>query len=570
MKYYPKTKENKLPPKIKSILDAIRESKSFNPENYLKAKCLLINKYFEENKLDTIIVAISGGIDSAVTLKILEKAKEYNPHIIKKIIPLTLPALNCVGVTNQENSKEKSILLGAKTIYMEKIVKSLEETINKEIDREMSPWSQGQMIPYLRTSLLYSLTAGLTDLGCRTVIAGTTNRDEGSYLGYIGKASDALTDIQIISDLHKNEVYQVARTLKVNEEIIDSIPTGDMFDNRTDEEVFGAPYDFVELYTNLLVKYQKEYLTLENIEEYQQLSSEDKEIFNNLTQNITSLHNFNRHKYISCSSSIHLDLSPFSFPGGWRNNTTWDKEVFYHTDYTKINNLITMNPKIENTSESSFKNISHNIYKIENLLTNKEVENISNSVEINGEWLKANMFGKITPNASIGSYRKSWYDIKFSESLLKRISSFPLNIYTPNQNIQDDESESYVWSLKNVSPLYRFIKYENGDSLVPHYDESYRLSNFSKTLFSLVIYLTEGETRFFKENRNGHNYEDYENLADKLELKPYLVAKCNPGDALIFQHRILHDSPIVLDNKLIIRSDLIFTKPNLGGALNGY
>ncbi|WP_258957573.1 hypothetical protein [Legionella sainthelensi] len=41
------------------------------------------------------------------------------------------------------------------------------------------------------------------------------NRDEGSYVGFFGKASDAMVDIQLISDLHKSEVKKLALFLNI-------------------------------------------------------------------------------------------------------------------------------------------------------------------------------------------------------------------------------------------------------------------------------------------------------------------------------------------------------------------
>lgn len=571
MKYYPNVATNPLEKGLTKLLDLIRKEKNFSPSQYVLAKTTLINQYFLENKLDTAIIALSGGIDSAVAYQLLKKAKESKNSPIKNVIGLTLPALNCIGVTNQAESKDSANLLECETINIEPLTHVLEEIINKFTMDKMSPWAQGQAIPYLRTSLLYSLTAALSDSGKKSILIGTTNRDEGSYLGYIGKASDGLTDLQVISDLHKSEVYSVAKTLNVPEKIIQKTPTGDMYDNRTDEEVFGAPYDFVELYTNLLYKYQSEYLESTSTQEYFTLNEIEKEQFNTLANNIVDLHNFNRHKYISCSSAIHLDLTPFNFPGGWRNNTTWDKEIFTKIDETKYVNPVKIIPRFYPQEEKKIEVLSNNIFKIENLLDKAESSLILEQIEnTNENWLRANTYGKPDKDSSCGSYRKSWYSKEFSKVITDRISNLLFKTYVPNNEIKDDEKESLVWTFKEVGSLFRFIKYQKGDALVPHYDESFKVGSHSKTLFSIVIYLTEGSTQFFEETRENHSYEDFEDLSSELNMTPYLKAYCKPGDALIFQHRLLHDCPIVDKDKVIIRSDLVFEKPNLGGALKGY
>ena len=54
--------------------------------------------------------------------------------------------------------------------------------------------------------------------------SGTTNRDEGAYLGFFGKASDGMVDLQPISDLHKSEVRALATRLGVPAEIVEAAP----------------------------------------------------------------------------------------------------------------------------------------------------------------------------------------------------------------------------------------------------------------------------------------------------------------------------------------------------------
>ena len=128
----------------------------------------------------------------------------------------------------------------------------------------------------------------------------------------MGKASDGMVDIQLISDIHKSEVYEVARELNIPESIINVIPSGDMYDNRTDETVFGASYDFVELYLN--------YLNMEENQKKELVSSldeESKEQFEFYSKNLENLHKYNLHKYMAKSPAIHLDLYDSSVKGGW-------------------------------------------------------------------------------------------------------------------------------------------------------------------------------------------------------------------------------------------------------------
>ena len=135
--------------------------------------------------------------------------------------------------------------------------------------------------------------------GTPGVVIGTTNRDEGSYLGYVGKASDGMVDVQLISDLHKSEVYTVARYLNLPQSILDAIPTGDMYDGRVDEEVFGASYDFAELYLSYLCLIDTAKKIFND-----NLSEEGKKQFDFYASHLENLHSYNKHKYVSESLVI--------------------------------------------------------------------------------------------------------------------------------------------------------------------------------------------------------------------------------------------------------------------------
>ncbi len=302
------------------ILNEVRNFRSFDVQKYLDAKSLVINDYFLKNKLDTAVVAVSGGIDSACVLAIMAYAQKQQGSSIKHIVAITLPLIDRIGATNQSESIEKATILcksqGIKLNIMEigQTFDLITNQVNKRVSEknETDAWALGQLTAYTRTPYLYYTTSVLSSEGKRAIIVGTTNRDEGAYLGYVGKASDAMVDIQIISDLHKSEVYSVSKKLGVPEIILEATPSGDMYDNRNDEEVFGASYDFVEIYINYLnmSKSTQNYLL-------SLMTETEKSSFEKMKENIEALHNYNRHKYLSGSQAIHLDVMKSSTKGGW-------------------------------------------------------------------------------------------------------------------------------------------------------------------------------------------------------------------------------------------------------------
>ena len=320
MKVYNEQSDKTISKELLGILSEIRNERNFNAKVYIEEKTELLNKYMNKSKLSACVIAISGGIDSAVVLGIVNKAAKKANSPIKKIIPMLLPILKSTGVTNQNEATCRGKELCEKLELKPYIIDLT--SINEEIRKNLEPvigikgedWAIGQLGPYSRTPMLYYTTSLLNQAGYGAIVCGTTNKDEGTYLGYIGKASDGMVDLQIISDIHKSEVYQVAKELEIPASIIEVTPSGDMYDNRTDETVFGASYDFVELYLNYLNMTEEEKNNM-----ISGLNEESKKQFNFYANNLENLHRYNLHKYISKSPAIHLDLYDSSVKGGWDN-----------------------------------------------------------------------------------------------------------------------------------------------------------------------------------------------------------------------------------------------------------
>lgn len=249
-----------------------------------------------------------------------------------------------------------------------------------------------------------------------------------------------------------------------------------------------------------------------------------------------------------------------------KGNPNFVGEFDLSKDFYKYTNhgSFTKKEKLLNDSEFSF--------KLKNLLTKEECHSLLKELS-NNEWIEVGSNGILSDYSAgdyIGSYRQSCYEEEFAVMLWERIKSiFPL-VRSFSKYAETDWDNHFIWRPVGINPLFRFIKYKNEGSLVAHYDAPFIENNKKRSLMTLVIYLNTvkesngGSTRFIFDSQkkievNERNLADWSRSANNNEV----LKKSQPfeGNAILFDHRILHDSePLINQEKIILRTDIMFEK----------
>lgn len=300
---------------MKTGLKSLRKNRKFCPDTYLKSKITLINRFFTDEKLTSAVVGLSGGVDSSLVFALLVEAKKQINSPIKTVLGVSIP-IYCPGTSGQQKAtriasdyatkvKEENSGVQYVKIDISKACKAIVNETQKNYNK-LSHWNQGQMASILRVPVLYQMAASLQDKGEKSIVVGTINRDEGAYIGYFGKASDAMVDLLPIADIHKSEVYKVAEKLNLPKEILTRQPTGDVWDGKTDKELIGLTYDDIETFT-LYRDYKKE-VNKKNIFKY---------ITKTKVNKIEKIHEINIHKYKAGFVARFIDVMPRKVEGGW-------------------------------------------------------------------------------------------------------------------------------------------------------------------------------------------------------------------------------------------------------------
>ena len=93
------------------------------------------------------------------------------------------------------------------------------------------------------------------------VVLGTSNRTE-MLLGYGTVYGDMACGFNPLGSLYKTDIYKIAKELKIPQEIIDKVPSADLWEGQSDEEELGLKYSEVDvlLYYMVELKYPDAYL----------------------------------------------------------------------------------------------------------------------------------------------------------------------------------------------------------------------------------------------------------------------------------------------------------------------
>lgn len=595
-------KEHILHPGLHDILQVLRQRRGFDVETCLKAKETLIHQYFKHSVLKAAVIGVSGGVDSAVALALMVRASRSMEQPLKSIVAALLPYFIKTGTSNQQQATERGMEVAkhyGATVAMVDLSTS-HETLKAKADQAMGiegdDWAAGQLVSYLRTPALFYLTSLLTQQDQPAMLIGTTNRDEGGYIGYFGKAADAMVDLQILSDLHKSEVFALARALDVPESVLAAAPTGDIYDGRTDEQLIGVPYDFIELYSLLLSLVDQE-LRQSLLD---RLDSNAMEQYRDWQAKLDQLNKQNAHKYAAGSVAIHLDVYERAVPGGWRQDID-ARQLLKASKAGGFVNEIQIDPAIlatiktntsaykrtshiaSNTSKSAIAQYGPSAFVVDNLLSAGECQMMLDHLD-KLSWTAVGQNGMLkdyqAERDTVGSHRATLYNEQLASYLYTRLTPVLPAVRVMEQHTPADWDGSPVWRAVAVSPLMRFIKYQAGGLLVPHYDAPFDYYDGKRTLMSMVVYLTAstskngGATRFIKDPQTvppvvpleQRDYSDWQRLSRPDEIIASLYPQ--PGSAILMDHRVLHDGQELTDGtKIIMRTDIVFERCGLAPHL---
>lgn len=203
-----------------------------------------LRTYAKNNGFTKTVIGVSGGIDSALTLKIAVDA-----FGAESVTALLMPESGVSSAENLLHAKQWSGYLGVQIIV---------QPINTFVGAfSVVAWNTNKLAAAnnrarVRMVLLYNYANSTGSL-----VLGTSNKSE-VMLGYGTKYGDFAADVEVIGDLWKTEVWEMARAIGMPALLIEKTPSAELYEGQTDEGELGVNYKMADQILQLLPATQEE------------------------------------------------------------------------------------------------------------------------------------------------------------------------------------------------------------------------------------------------------------------------------------------------------------------------
>ena len=187
-------------------------------------------------KAQSLVIGISGGIDSSVTSSL--SAMTGLKTIVVSMPIKQIASQHDLSLKHKKWLKDKFKNVESHTIELDEVFKLFQLRLS-DFDSEHGLANSRARI---RMTTLYQIASANNG-----IVVGTGNKVEDFGVGFYTKYGDGGVDISPIADCTKTEVWELGKELKILDEIITAQPTDGLWDDgRTDVGQLGLTYQEVE------------------------------------------------------------------------------------------------------------------------------------------------------------------------------------------------------------------------------------------------------------------------------------------------------------------------------------
>ena len=226
------------------IIERLGVKPVIDPEIEIRKRVDFLKQYVKQSGTTGLLIAISGGIDSAVAAGLCKRAtdelsaetgKEYMTLGVFQPYGEQSDIADSYAVAEAFQLKHRAETNIAEAV--DEIALEVEHSFKSlGIPRHLSRGGKGNVKARTRMVMQYALAFDLNLL-----VVGTDHASE-AITGFYTKWGDGAVDVTPLSTLNKRQVRQLASYIGVPQSVLDKAPTAGLWDGQTDEDELGITY----------------------------------------------------------------------------------------------------------------------------------------------------------------------------------------------------------------------------------------------------------------------------------------------------------------------------------------
>lgn len=211
-----------------------------------------IRDYLSTAGFCKLILGLSGGVDSAVSAALAVRAIGKD-----NVTAIMMPYKN-----SHPDSLNDAVQLAEKLGIAHRVVDItvITDAYFDTFEPDAPPLRRGNWMARSRMCVLFDLSAKLNAL-----VMGTSNRTE-LMVGYFTQFGDSACALEPIGHLYKTEVWALARLLDIPRQIVDKVPTADLWQGQSDEADLGLRYAELDEIVHALTEQDFNHRASENLD----------------------------------------------------------------------------------------------------------------------------------------------------------------------------------------------------------------------------------------------------------------------------------------------------------------
>lgn len=227
------------------IIERLGVKPEIDPKAEIRRRVDFLKEYVKKSGTTGLLIAISGGIDSAVATGLCKLATdELSAESGKEYM-----TLGVFQPYNEQSDISDSYAVAEAFQLKHRVETNIGEAVDEiaiEVEhgfkslgmpRHISRGGKGNVKARTRMVVQYALAFDLNLL-----VVGTDHASE-AITGFYTKWGDGAVDITPLSTLNKRQVRLLAAELGVPQSVLDKAPTAGLWEGQTDEGELGILYD---------------------------------------------------------------------------------------------------------------------------------------------------------------------------------------------------------------------------------------------------------------------------------------------------------------------------------------